>query len=118
LSADEPRRHTASDDDDTLCTPAWLLKGLFRHELGVLEYAGGRLAFTIGGRERFDVPLAEVRDVTFPWYYFGGGVKLTIRDQRYRFSFVEPGERGDIAAGRERSSAWKRVLAPGGAYLQ
>lgn len=42
----------------------------------------------------FDVPLAEV-GVKFPWYYFLGGCKLTVKGVEYRLSFggaVQTGE--------------------------
>jgi hypothetical protein len=38
----------------------------------------------------FDTPLAEVRKVTFSWFYFGGGMKLAVRGVPYRFSFIRP----------------------------
>jgi hypothetical protein len=31
-----------------------------------------------------------VTEVAFPWYYFGGGAKVTVNGVRYRFSFVKP----------------------------
>lgn len=85
----------------------------------------------------FDVPLAEVRDVVFPWYYLGGGVKLTVDASRYRIAFVRPMDAADTSGrllartgiaggplglftlgrmvrdldeGREAGKAWKRIL--------
>ena len=96
--------------DDTLRTPAWLLTGIVGSVSGVLELTGGRLAFMTEQRSLFEVPLSRVSNVSFPWYYFGGGVKFRIGADRYRMSFVEPGESGDIGEGRRAGKAWQKVL--------
>lgn len=133
-----------------LRTAAWLLRGT-RSVPGELALSGGTLRFTAHGRgnlsrsglrglerrvgraglaerlvagERsvvFEAPLAEVRDVRFPWYYFSGGVKLTVGGVRYRLGFDQPsntkleGEGGDlpgeISRARERGASWKSALS-------
>lgn len=102
------------DDDDVLYTRAWLLIGLTRSIPGILESADGRFASTTDEGRVFDVLLAEVTDVNFPWYYFGGGVKFRIGADRYRLSFVLPighsGESGDISEGRRAGKVWKSAL--------
>ena len=132
-----------------LATAAWLLRGIYSIP-GTLRFAQGRLSFTAFGAgncgsshlrkleaeagseglarrleegERvvvFEVPLADVQDVNFPWYYFSGGVKLTVEGVRYRFGFDEPsntklsGEGGDvmgeISKARRNGKAWKAIL--------
>ena len=79
-----------------LRTPAWLLIGLTRSEPGVLELADGILAFTTEAGHRFAVSVSELGRVHFPWYYFGGGVKLEIGAVEYRLSFVRPNDASDI----------------------
>lgn len=85
------------------------MKGATGSTQGVLELADGRLSFTATehyrgaglrsdgrvdeGGQLFEAPLSEVSEVRWPWYYFGGGVKLKIGDQKYRLSFVKPGVR-------------------------
>ena len=120
--------------DDAFCTQAWLLVGLTRSVPGVLEFAGGRFAFTTDAGRVFAAPASEVRDVRFPWYYFGGGVKLTVGGEAYRLSFVRPNGASDasaqllarvgnplalltvgqkikdIGAGRQAGKAWRAVL--------
>jgi hypothetical protein len=65
----------------------------------------------------FDVPLEAVGGVVFPWYYFGGGMKLTAAKVEYRFSFLKPQNTqewpgvADIPEGRAAGKAWRRVLA-------
>jgi hypothetical protein len=100
--------------DDRLRTPAWLLTGIAGSLPGVLEFAGGRLSFVSEGRAVFNAPLSQVSDISFPWHYFGGGVKFRIGADAYRLSFVEPGEAGDIRGGREAGKLWKRVLSGAG----
>lgn len=119
--------------DDALCTAAWLLVGITGNVPGVLELADGHLAFATEEGSIFDVPLTEVSDVVFPWYYFGGGVKFKIGANSYRLSFVRPNDASDapshllaraefaspapffkvldIGAGRRAGKAWKSVLA-------
>jgi hypothetical protein len=113
---------------------AWLLKGLTRSIPGWLELHQDRLRFVTPGEVVFDEPRSRVSAVTYPWYYFGGGVKLRIGDARYRISFVKPngaetaigrglGEMGnpaalyvaatkvtDIRAGRAVGRRWRELL--------
>lgn len=78
---------------------AWLLIGLTRTESGRLEWKNGRLRLATGAGTVFDVAPGEVAALSFPWYYFGGGAKLTARGKRYRLSFVRPND-ADHAIGR------------------
>ena len=130
--------------DDALRSPAWLLVGMTRSVPGLLELADGRLAFTIEEGPVFDAPLSGVSDIKFPWYYFGGGVKLRIGNERYRLSFVRPNDAADISGrffariggaagaaaglstawgkfvdvgiGRKAGKAWKSALVTGNPY--
>jgi hypothetical protein len=81
----------------TLRTPSWQLIGLTRSVPGLLEITPNHLSFTTDEGPVFRVPLSEVSDVRFPWYYFGGGVKFTARTARYRISFVRPNDAEDLS---------------------
>jgi len=129
------RTHKGEDD---FASYAWRLIGTFRTEAGWLDMTAGRLRYTTPEREVFDVRLDEVTDVLWPWYYFGGGVKLTVRGVRYRLSFVLPNgaeyptarfagaagdpaaltiialKGGDVAAGRAAGKEWRRRLSGAG----
>lgn len=102
-----------------LRSPAWLLSGFTRSVGGELALAQGRLAFETGdGRRIFDAELGELSAVSFPWYYFGGGMKLRVGASSYRVSFARPGnlpdlpgEPGDIGSARGAGAAWKSALA-------
>jgi len=99
-----------------LHTQVWLLSGMTGSEEGILQLADGRIIFTsIDGQTVFDARLPEVSEMEFPWYYFGGGMKLRIAAERYRVSFLRPGNTGggigDIAPGRRVGKLWKAALA-------
>lgn len=132
-----------------LHTPAWLLRGISSIP-GTLRLAAGRLSFTASGSgnlwghqlrrlERdvgrkglakrlsdeeyavvFDVPLAHVQQVRFPWYYFSGGLKLTLNGVVYRFGFDRPSNTrlsseggnllGEVSQARRHGKAWQTAL--------
>jgi hypothetical protein len=113
---------------------AWLLIGTFRTAAGWLDLTAGRLRFSTPDEVVFDVALAEISDVVWPWYYFGGGVKLSAAGEPYRLSFVLPNgaeyptarlvaetgdpaalaivwsKASDIGAGRNVGKEWRRRL--------
>jgi hypothetical protein len=106
----------------TLRSPAWLLSGFTRSVAGKLTLGGGRIVFdTHDGRRLLNAALADVSAVKFPWYYFGGGMKLRIGTKVYRISFARPGNLPedfgenahltDIGGGRKSGAAWKLALA-------
>lgn len=85
--------------------------GLTGSEFGHLELRSGRLIYTPNEGVGFDVALDQINDINFPWYYFGGGFKMRIGNDSYRFSFVEPhNDNADIGEGREKGKAWKKAL--------
>jgi hypothetical protein len=135
-------------DKTSQTTAAWLIMGSTGSAPGALQLDGGRLSYTARGRgaltdgqlaelERrtgrtglaraldagqevtlFDVPLQAVSGAVFPWYYFGGGMKLAIGEAGFRFSFLRPQNTRvevpgvfDIPVGRASGKAWKAVFA-------
>jgi hypothetical protein len=113
---------------------AWLLKGITGSVPGWLDLDAGRLRFASEEEMVFDVALSEVSQVVFPWYYFGGGMKLRAAGVPFRLSFVKPNgaeyadarllasvgnpaallsvadKVGDIVAGRDAGREWRRLL--------
>jgi hypothetical protein len=73
-----------------LATPAWVMAGWGRNVPGALVAGGGRLAFLAEDGVLFDVPIAEVTDVTWPWHWFGGGVRLHAAGTPFKITFVLP----------------------------
>jgi hypothetical protein len=120
--------------NEQYASDAWLLVGLTRSVAGWLEWRKGRLRFVTPERVVFDVPLEQITATTYPWYYFGGGMKLRAAGEPYRISFVKPngaehaagralGEAGnpaallvaaakvtDIRSGRAIGRRWRRIL--------
>ncbi|MDX6739259.1 hypothetical protein [Actinocorallia sp. A-T 12471] len=134
----------------SLQTVAWLIMGSTGSAPGVLRLGNGRLMFEAHGRgaltlgqlhtleQRSGVPglsghLAEggvaplfdgpASQVKFPWYYFGGGMKLSVAGSSYRFSFLQPqntqlptelydlpGIGTQISTGRAAGRAWRAAL--------
>ena len=106
----------------TMRSPAWMLSGLTGSVAGELKLTQSRFIFeTHDGRRILDAPLSELSAVTFPWYYFGGGMKVRIGSETHRLSFARPGnlpdhtgeaaDAGDIRSSRQWGSAWKSALA-------
>ena len=85
-----PRKKPAHDPESDFASYAWRLIGTLRSEAGWLDLTAGRLRYSTPAGVVFDVPLAEVTGIIWPWYYFGGGVKLTAAGEQYRLSFVLP----------------------------
>ena len=99
---------------------AWLLSGMTGSVAGELTLSHGRLVFeTDDGRRLLDAAQGEISSVKFPWYYFGGGMKLRIGTNKYRLSFARPGNlpeefgehAGDIRSARRSGAEWKSALA-------
>lgn len=128
----------------SLATAAWVLVGMTRNVPGILATDGQRLTFASAEEVVFDSPMEEISEVVFPWYYFGGGCKLRVGDERIRLSFVRSnnapdatdatlnaardlvlgspggqlqravGSLRDIGKGRAAGKAWRSVLAGSG----
>jgi hypothetical protein len=121
--------------DATLRTPVWLLVGMTGSQPGILELADGVIAFTGEEGRVFEAPLAETSGLAFPWFYFGGGMKITVKGAPHRISFVRPNgaevasarlleavgagplalltvqrKIADIGDGRRAGKAWKAAL--------
>jgi hypothetical protein len=102
--------------EDAVYTQAWLLEGITGSVAGVLGLDEGRFTFVTDEEVTiFDVPVSSVGGVKVPWYYFGGGMKLTVGAERYRLSFVVPTAAGggitDIPEGRAACRMWRSLLA-------
>lgn len=121
--------------DTALRTPVWLLIGLTGNRPGLLELADGKIAFTADEGRVFEAPVSEAAGIVFPWFYFGGGMKITVAGTTHRVSFVRPNgaevfsarilemegagplalltvqrKIADIGDGRRAGKAWKAAL--------
>ncbi len=119
---------------ETFSSPAWLLHGITGTSSGRLSLTGDVLSYREERKLIFTTRLRDVERTVFPWYWFGGGVKLRVGGKWYRLSFVVPngeevavarahGEAGsprallmaweklrDVADGRALTREWRRLL--------
>jgi hypothetical protein len=130
---DGKRMRKTKGSERDFASYAWLLIGTLRTAAGWLDLTAGRLRFSTPDQVVFNVPLIEVTGIEWPWYYFGGGVKLTAGGEHYRLSFVLPNgasyptarlaaagdaaalaivwqKADDIGAGRDVGKEWRRRL--------
>jgi len=151
VSATTPKRTGATNK---LRSQAWLLRGISAIP-GELGLSGDALSFTVHGAgsawdwqlrklERharttrfaslvrsgshallFDAGLREI-DITFPWYYFSGGLVVKTSDDTYKLSFGRPAnspragvhrdsshalaELGEVASMRKIGKLWREAL--------
>jgi len=105
----------AGPDARVLRTPVWLLMGLTRSVPAALQVAGDRIMLATSSCPLFDVRLQQIRDVRYPWWWFGGGVKLMVGRRPYRISFVRPNDGSDAVT---RLVASRLAAAGGPAALQ
>ena len=97
--------------DQNLCTPAWLLIGMTGSAPGVLELVDGKIGFTSSEGRVFEALFSDIA-VKYPWYYFGGGCKISVGQQVYRISFVKPNGAADLPG-----NLLSRTSGGGGARL-
>lgn len=106
--------------NESYSSEVWLISGLFNSLPGILTLEGGKLIFTALGTgtywksglkkiekksgaenfssllkqnkpaELFCVELSKIEKVNFPFIYFSAGAHITINNERYRLSFIEP----------------------------
>ena len=102
----------------TLRSQVWLLHGLTGNTPGTLTLKNERLSFT-GDDDKiiFDTASGEVSEVKFPWHNFGGGCEFKIGADKYRVSFIQPGntaggETASIGDARALGKRWKAALLP------
>lgn len=89
----------------------WRMIGISGSEAGTLRLTKDSFSFVGERGTRFDVRHDVITVVKFPWHYFGGGMKVTIGNETYRFSFLEPhNEYASIADGRATGAKWKAAL--------
>ena len=97
------RRNSASNQPE-FDSVAWLMVGCRITTAGQLALRDGCLKFTdADGQVRFGTLVREIESVWSPWYYFGGGLKLTRRGETYRLTFVLPNDQPAALGG------WRRI---------
>jgi hypothetical protein len=107
---------------DTLETPAWLMHGIITYnaKLGTLRLDRGRLSFRETGADEavFDIALADITNVKFPFYNLGSVVRFDAGEGRYRLAFLASERRfkwsgarmSDVRPARRWGKQWKAAL--------
>ncbi len=73
-----------------LISKAWNMRMLNQAwDAGVLLATEGRVCFMTRSGPLFEADKQDVK-ATWPWYYFGGGVHLTVGGKGYRIYFTPP----------------------------
>ena len=111
----------------TLRTEAWLLTGVTvgKQDLeipGYLELKAGVLSFTVDtslgftladasdGARLFRIPIADVQNITFPWYYASFGFKFQSGGTNYRINLAGP-TLTNWAKAAQNGKRWKAILS-------
>jgi hypothetical protein len=109
----------------TLETPAWLMHGVstYNAKLGTLRLDCGRISFRETGAESavFDIALADIGSVRFPFYNLGSVVRFDAGGKRYRLAFLASQRRfkwsgarlTDVRPARRWGKQWKAALKQG-----
>lgn len=113
-------------DEASFAGPVYLKTGATSAVRAVLARTELELVLAVADGECFRAPLPVVEKVEFPWWYFGGGMRVTVNGDRYVLSFSPParveGEDprwmrsyeesfGEAASARRSSKKWKAALA-------
>lgn len=94
---------------------------------GLLILKEAKISFISAEAEQFNVPVSEMKEVSWPFYQFGLVFTAVVNEKKYRFSFAEPGNvnTGDnapekinllinnidlISTGSSAAKEWKAVL--------
>ena len=81
-----------SPSSTAVVVPAAIRGRRLRRTPGELVIEGGLVRFRTMGAVVFRAPLTEVDAVAWPWWWFGSRLVITVRGERYRIVFGQPGE--------------------------
>jgi hypothetical protein len=82
--------------DEIVCK-VWLLHGTFGGGTpGILALNNGNVSFVSEEGEHFNVHLADVKEVKWPFISFGYAMNAVINGEKYKFSFIKPNGAADL----------------------
>jgi len=83
--------------EQELVTKVWQMGGLLSTPIpGLLILSDGHISFVTAEGEQFGVPVAELKDVKWPFLQFGLGFNTTVNNKQYKFTFMKPNGAADI----------------------
>jgi hypothetical protein len=83
--------------EEEIISKVWLLHGTFGGGTpGMLALDHGNISFISEEGEHFNVPVADVKEVKWPFISFGFAMNAVINGQKYKFSFIKPNGASDL----------------------
>ena len=77
--------------EQELVSKVWQLFGLVGRVIpGLLMWKNGQVTFLIEDGMQFNVPLAEVKNIKWPFLRMGLGFDAVVNGKKYKFSFTKP----------------------------
>lgn len=77
--------------ENKLVSKVWQLSGLIGTVTpGLLTWNEGQIAFITQEGVQFNLPLAEVKEVKWPFLRMGLGFDAVVNGKKYKFSFSKP----------------------------
>jgi hypothetical protein len=74
-----------------IISKVWRIAGIFgRVTPGVLIWENGYVTFITQEETKFKVPLAELKEVKWPFLRMGLGFNTIVHEKKYKFSFTKP----------------------------
>ena len=77
--------------EQELVSKVWQLFGLVGRVIpGLLMWKNGQVTFLTEDGMQFNVPLAEVKNIKWPFLRMGLGFDAVVNEKKYKFSFTKP----------------------------
>jgi hypothetical protein len=77
--------------DQQIISKVWQLSGLMGSvRAGLLVYDNGQVIYINDEGSQFSVPLAELKNIKWPFLRMGMGFDTVVNDKKYQFSFSKP----------------------------
>ena len=119
-----------ADGNIIFSTSAWVKKSQLEYIYGLLSSDGKNLVFDTETKDfKFNITLNELKEISYPWYYFGGAFKAKMNNRELVVTFVTPNGQVDfsepelatslptrwgfiksIGIGRKKMSAWRKIF--------
>jgi hypothetical protein len=83
--------------DQEIVSKVWQIHGALSVATpGLLILSEGKVSFVTEQGEQFNVPVAEVKEVKWPFLQFGLGFNTVVNGTKYKFTFMKPNTAPDL----------------------
>lgn len=77
--------------EQEVVSKVWQISGLIGNVIpGILIWSNGQVVFITPQGEQFNVPLAGIKEVKYPFLRMGMGFDAVVNGKKYKFSFCKP----------------------------